>query len=183
MSNYKVSIRYASSLLDNAIEKNNFDEISKDIELLESVIKGNIKLKLLLESPIIKPQLKFSIFEEIFGKRVNSETMNFIKFVIGKNRENMLYDITKEFLRLRDEYLNIINIEISSAYEFTGEQKNLLSEKFEKFLNKKVRFNFKMDKNIIGGFLAKFGDTIYDASIKRQLELLKKQFLSGATLN
>jgi len=182
MSNYKVSVRYSSSLLDTAIEKNNLDEISKDIELMESVLKENPKLKIMLKSPIVKPQLKFSIFEEIFRTRVNPDTLNFIKFVIDKNRESLLYDIIREFLRLRDEYLNIVNVEISTAYEFTNEQKNLLRNKFEKYLDKKVRLSFKLDKEIIGGFLAKLGDTIYDASIKRQLELLRKQFLKGSLI-
>jgi len=182
MSNYKVSVRYSSSLLDTAIEKNNLDEISKDIELMESVLKENPKLKFMLKSPIVKPQLKFSIFEEIFRTRVNPDTLNFIKFVIDKNRESLLYDIIREFLRLRDEYLNIVNVEISTAYEFTNEQKNLLRNKFEKYLDKKVRLSFKLDKEIIGGFLAKLGDTIYDASIKRQLELLRKQFLKGSLI-
>jgi F-type H+-transporting ATPase subunit delta len=46
-------------------------------------------------------------------------------------------------------------------------------------LQKKVNLKFKSDQNLIGGFIAKVDDTLYDASIKHQLELLKKQFLTG----
>jgi len=55
----------------------------------------------------------------------------------------------------------------------------VLQSRLEKILNKKVRLNFKIDLDLVGGFIAKVGDTLYDASIKHQLELLKKQFLTG----
>ena len=59
-----------------------------------------------------------------------------------------------------------------------------MRENFEKLLNKKIRFNFTIDPNVIGGFVAKVGDTVYDASLKNQLEILKKRFLKGgASLN
>jgi F-type H+-transporting ATPase subunit delta len=105
--------------------------------------------------------------------------MDFIEFVISKQRESLLQSIGNRFLELRDEYLGIANVEVSAASEFTNEQKNVLQNRLEKILNKKVRLNFKIDLELVGGFIAKVGDTLYDASIKHQLELLKKQFLTG----
>ncbi|NUM61278.1 MAG: F0F1 ATP synthase subunit delta, partial [Ignavibacteriaceae bacterium] len=80
---------------------------------------------------------------------------------------------------LRDDHLGIANVFITSATDFSTEQKNVLEAKLEKILDKKVRLNFKTDLNLVGGFIAKVNDTLYDASIKHQLELLKKQFLTG----
>ena len=68
---------------------------------------------------------------------------------------------------------------VTTAVDFSNEQKNVLQNKFEKILNKKVRLNFKTDIKLVGGFIAKVDDTLYDASIIHQLELLKKQFLTG----
>ena len=54
----------------------------------------------------------------------------------------------------------------------------------EKKLNKRVRLNYSIDDTILGGFIAKIGDTMHDASIKHQLELLQKKFIEGrVTLN
>jgi F-type H+-transporting ATPase subunit delta len=82
-------------------------------------------------------------------------------------------------LELRDEYLGIASVEVTAAIGFTTEQKSSLQERLEKILNKKVRLNFKTEKDLVGGFIAKVGDTLYDASIRHQLELLRKQFLTG----
>ncbi len=184
MINYKVSYRYASSLLKMAKDKNILEKIAIDVELIKNVLKENIALRKMLENPVIKPHIKTSILEEIFKSKIDKETMNFLQFVIQKDREDLLYDIFQKFIELYNEILGIVNVDIKTAFEFDDEQKELLKNKFEKYLNKKTRIGFTLDKNIIGGFFAKIGDTVYDASIQHQLELLKKQFVSsGPSLN
>ena len=179
MADFRVLHRYAVSLLETAVEKKNLDVVTTDVQLLVDTLKQNRKLELMLESPVIRPELKFKILEEVFGKRISKESMDFIEFVISKQRENLLQSIGNRFLELRDEYLGIANVVVTAASEFTNEQKNVLQSRLEKILNKKVRLNFKIDLDLVGGFIAKVGDTLYDASIKHQLELLKKQFLTG----
>ncbi len=184
MADSKVSLRYAKSLLDSSIEKKNLDVVSTDIEFVVQSIESNLELARVLESPVIKPELKISILTEIFKSRVDSGSMQFLRFVVEKGREDLLLNILKKFLELRDEHLGIVNVVVKTAFEFTAEQKDILRKKLEEFLGKKVRFSFKIDESIIGGFVAKFGDTVYDASLTHQLELLKKQFLhGGASLN
>jgi len=179
MSDFRVLHRYAISLLETAIEKNNLDVITNDLHLLVDTLKQNKKLELMLESPVIRPELKFKILDEIFGKKISKDSMNFIEFVISKKRENLLQSIGNRFLELRDEHLGIANVVVTATSGFTDEQKNVLQSRLEKILKKKVRLNFKTDVELVGGFIAKVGDTLYDASIKHQLELLKKQFLTG----
>lgn len=183
MINYKVSYRYASSLLKMAMDKNVLEKIAVDIELIKGVLKENMALRRMLENPVIKPHIKISILEQIFKSKIDKETMNFLEFVIQKDREDFLYDITQKFLELYNEKLGIVNVDVKTAFEFDDEQKELLKNKLEKYLNKKTRIEYILDKNIIGGFFAKIGDTVYDASIQHQLQLLKKQFVSSPSLN
>ncbi len=184
MGTYKVSYRYASSLLNTAFGKNVLDDVSKDIELISSTLEKNNQLILALSNPIIKPNIKLTILEAIFKSRINPETMNFLNFLIEKKRENLLGDIVKIFLVLRDEKLGFVNVNVKTVMDFTNEQVNQFKNNLEKLLQKKVRLRFKVDQNVIGGFIAQVGDTVYDASLKHQLELLKKQFLLGSpTLN
>ena len=179
MADFRVLHRYAVSLLETAIEKKNLDVITTDMQLLTDTLKQNKQLELMLESPVIRPDLKLKILKEIFDNKISKDSMNFIEFVISKQREDLLQSMGNRFLELRDEHLGIANVIVTAASEFTNEQKNVLQSRLEKILNKKVRLNFKIDLDLVGGFIAKVGDTLYDASIKHQLELLKKQFLTG----
>ncbi|MHB8580322.1 MAG: ATP synthase F1 subunit delta [Ignavibacteriaceae bacterium] len=179
MSEYKVSFRYATSLLNTAIEKNIVETVSKDVELIHSAIESSRQFQLALSNPVIKPNIKLSVLEEIFQGKIGDESMNFLKFLVEKKRENLLNSIAAIYLELRDEYLGIVNVNVRSAVKFTDEQISQLKNNLEKYLNKKVRFDFSIDTSTIGGFIAQVGDTVFDASLVHQLELLKKQFLKG----
>jgi F-type H+-transporting ATPase subunit delta len=184
MASSKVAVRYARSFLDTAIEKNVLSKVSQDFELLLIALNNSVELRRAVKSPIIKNETKQSFIEEIFGKVISKDSMSFVNFVITKERENILVDIIEKFISLKDEYLGIVKVDVISAFDFTTVQKTELQQKFETYLNKKVRFSYKIDKNIIGGFVAKVGDTVYNASVFHQLGLLKKQFLLGSvTLN
>ncbi len=179
MTDYRVSYRYASSLLETAEEKNILEKVAKSIQLIKDVLKDNPPLQRILENPVVKQHVKVSILEEIFKSIIDNDTMNFLRFVVQKNRENFLPGILEKFMELYDVKLGIVNVIVKTAFEFDDEQKKLLKESLEKFLNKNTRIGYTLDKNIVGGFVARIGDTVYDASLRHQLELLKKQFLSG----
>jgi F-type H+-transporting ATPase subunit delta len=179
MTDHKVSLRYASSLLDSSIEKKNLDSVIKDMEFVYSILYREKELSTVLKSPVIKPQTKSSILNEIFKTKITEESLNFLQFVVDKKREDLLLNIAKKFLDLKDEYLGILNVEVTSPFDFSEDQKALIKRKFESIFNKIIILNYVLDKDLIGGFIAKVADTMYDASVKHQLELLKKQFLHG----
>jgi F-type H+-transporting ATPase subunit delta len=180
MAEYKVSLRYANSLMDISTENKSVEKVSKDMELVLSAIHSSSDLRRLLEDPIIRSEKKQSVLEEIFEKKVSQESMNFMKFIVDKHREEFLENIIEKFLELRDEQLGIINVDVKTAFEFSEDQKLKLKNKLEKIFDKQTRLKFSIDKEIIGGFVAKINDTIYNASTKHQLEQLKKEFFKSS---
>lgn len=184
MQNSKVSFRYANSLLENSVEKKNLETVSEDIEFVNKVLNSSKELKHMLQSPVIKPQIKSTVLSQVFEKKISSDAMNFLMFIIDKSREYFLEDILAKFIELKNEHLGILNVEVTTAVEFSEEQKEELKKTFESKFSKKIIFQFKIDNSVIGGFIARVADTLYDASIRHQLEILKKQFLQGsASLN
>lgn len=179
MADFRILHRYATSLLETALEKKNLDVVTSDMKLFVQTLEQSRELQLMLESPVVRPELKLNILREIFGSKISKDSIDFIEFVISKKRESLLGAIGKRFLELRDEHLGIANVFVTAATDFTADQKNILQSRMEKILNKKVQLNFKTDENLVGGFIAKVNDTLYDASIRHQLELLKKKFLTG----
>ena len=181
MADYKVSMRYATSLLDLAVEKNLMDKISSDVELILSAMEESRELARALENPVIKPEVKVSILDEIFKSKVDSETMHFVRFLVKKGRENLLQEIASKFLELRDKRAGIVNVNVRTVFELTDSQTNELKNKIENMLGKKARLSVKIDPDVVGGFVAQVNDTVYDASVKHQLETLKQQLLKGGS--
>jgi F-type H+-transporting ATPase subunit delta len=179
MVSLKVSNRYALSLLSIALEKNMLDTFYNDVKILINTFNESDELQRVVESPVIRPEVKISILDEIFSQKIDNETINFIHFIIQKRREKILYSVAKRFVELRNEHLGIVELLVRTAFELNDDQKEILKERFEKILNKKTIMTFKVDNNLIGGFIAQVGDTVYDASMMHQLELLKKEFVQG----
>lgn len=178
MSEFSVSSRYASALMHLAEENNSVDSVSRDMELLFNTIDSSKELKSVLKSPIIKDQQKLDILKEIFSEKISDVSFNFIKFVVDKNRDDMLHSIVKNYLKIRDKKLGLINVVVTSAVNFSEEQILKLKTKIEEITRKKASLSFNIDKSVIGGFLVKIDDTIFDASVKRQLEILRHKFLT-----
>ena len=184
MMNLKLSHRYAISLIESSLEKNTLDEVFKDMKFVLSVLEKSRQLYITLQSPVIRPEVKEKILIEIFSKKISKETMDFIKFVVDKKREDYLKSIAERFLELYDEQKGISRVTIKSAFSFDEDQKKTLQTSLEKLFKTKLISDYQVDESLIGGFIARVGDTLYDASIQHQLSLLKKEFLKGGiTLN
>lgn len=180
MSISKVADRYADSFLSNVIEKGVINEVANDINLLLNTINVSAELKRFLISPVIKSELKKTVLKEIFSNKISSHSLKFLDFVVDKKREDILLNILNRFNELKDDYLGIVRLEVKSAFILNDELKELLLKKFENIFNKKIEANFILDTNLIGGFIVRFNDTVYDASIKHQLEKLKQNLISGS---
>ena len=175
MSSYNISTRYAKALMELATEKNDLKQVADDMELVFNVIAESKELRIVLKSPVIKTEKKEAILNEIFKSRIGNVSANFIQFVVEKNRENLIYDILKRFRELYYLKINRVEAHIASSVELTEQQKDQLQSSLEQYTKKDVTSIFSIDDSIIGGFVVKINDTVFDASIKQQLNKLRKK--------
>jgi len=179
MSDFNVSSRYANALLAVANETKQFDVIAADIDMVLKCFLTVKELKVAINSPIIKQEKKLQIIEALFKDKVCDKTFEFLKFVIKKNRETLLINIFKRFIEIKNQKLGLADIKVKVAFELSEELKGKLKSTLENLTNKKVTLNLNIDEKIIGGFIAEHEDTVYDASIKHSLDLLKKKLIQG----
>ena len=77
-----------------------------------------------------------------------------------------------------NERRGIIQAEISTAFEVDHEIKSRLEEKLSRLTGKEVSLKFNISSGLIGGVVTRIGDTIYDGSIRQQLELIRARLSS-----
>jgi len=179
--NRRVAARYAQALMDLGEELKVLERIAEDLRDIEQTVNGSRELKLALMSPVITPDQKQNLLNEIFGKRFSDVTMKFIALLIRKGRAEYLLASSEEFLRMLDVKNNILHARIQSAVNLSEEERQLLIAKLEQMTGKHVRSEFTLDPKLRGGFVARIGDEMVDASLKRQLELLREQFAQGGS--
>jgi F-type H+-transporting ATPase subunit delta len=99
-----------------------------------------------------------------------------LSLLIEKDREDVLPSIIEAFFQLQDEMLGIVHVRVTTAAELSQQQTEQLKQRFEAYSKKKVFIDQSVDKQLIGGFIARIGDTVFDGSVKQQLELLRERF-------
>jgi len=177
MSNLRIARRYAEAVMDLATERNQMDRLSSDFELLQQAIRGSREFLVFLKSPVISTEKKQAVLAELFRSRLSDETINFLNLLTAKSREDVLPETVEEFFRLRDERQGIVTVEVRAPSELTPDQLKKIQRRFEEITQKKIQIAFVTDARVRGGFVAKVGDTIYDGSVRRQLELLRERFV------
>jgi F-type H+-transporting ATPase subunit delta len=175
MSDFVIATRYANSLMMISEEKDTLNITIEEVSLIKNTMEASRELRVFLDNPVIHSEMKGRVLKELFDTRVSSDLTNFLQFLVKKGRENLLLEISKRFLFLSNQKLNRVDVDIVSAIELDDKQKEEIKIKLEKMVNKTITPSFKVDTSIIGGFKARFSDTVVDASVKHQLELLRKK--------
>jgi F-type H+-transporting ATPase subunit delta len=183
MPYYRVARRYAEALMTAAEEQKSFDAVVSDMQSLDRLLKDSREFGLFLKSPVISSEKKKSVIQEVFKKKLSALTVSFLDLMAEKGREGLLADILQQFFVLRDERLGIVSVDIKAAIELSDDQREHIRRKFEQLTQKNVRLAFSLDKQVKAGFVARIGDTMFDASVRRQLELLRKRFRGGNGMN
>jgi len=127
----------------------------------------------------VRPARKEAIFREIFGSRVGKGTMDFLALVIAMQREMHLAEIAEQFALLRDTKTGAVGVSVVAAVALTAPQEQDLAGALGRATGKTVRLRLTVDPSIRGGLVVRVGDTVLDASVRRQLELLKARFIAG----
>ena len=134
----------------------------------------------MLKSPIINSDKKGKVLNAIFTGKVDPLTNAFIEIILRKGREDQLGDIAKEVINQYRVIKGISIVEVVSAEALSAEALEAIRTKLvsSKLTHGNIEFKTSVDPSLLGGFVVSFEDKLYDASIKHQLELLRKEFSS-----
>lgn len=177
MSTYRIASRYAKSFIDLAIEQGKLDKVVEDMTFFAEVSKLK-DVALLLKSPIINADKKGKVLDAIFTGKVDPLTHSFIEIILRKGREALLADISKEVINQYRVIKGISIVEVVSAEALSAETLESIRKKLieSKLTHGNIQFKTSVDAGLIGGFVISFEDKLYDASVRHQLDLLRKQF-------
>ncbi len=180
MRQTKVAQRYAKAIFDLAVETSKLEDVKKDFELIQSV--QNKELHLMLMSPVVKSEKKIAIFEAVFSKHIQPLTNSFFKLIFSKGRSVAINEIILAFIEKYRDQKGIKLLELTTAVEVSKEiQDNISSLLKENQLlkGKSIELKTNVDASIIGGLVVQVDDQLFDASIRHDLQVIKKQFIEN----
>ncbi|WP_218079956.1 ATP synthase F1 subunit delta [Anthocerotibacter panamensis] len=172
----RVAQRYAEALRDLGNQNNLLDRFGADFTLIEAVLREEPLLAKFLASPVIDAQNKKDLLTRAFNQNVHPYTLNFLMLLVDRRRAMYLEVICQTFQKLLRELAKTALAEVASAVPLTPEQEEHLKARLV-VLTKASRVELvkRVDPDLLGGLVVRFGDQVIDVSLRGQLRRLALQ--------
>jgi F-type H+-transporting ATPase subunit delta len=176
MSGSKAAIRYAKAVLDLAKEKGSEQAVLGDMETVVSTIAASKELRLMLQSPIVKDEVKKKALLEIFASS-STITKELIRVLVTNERTQALGPVASSYISLYNKERGIQVAQVTTAVPLNDTlETEVLAKVKELTGSNSVTIESIIDPEIIGGFVLRVGDLQYNASIANQLGSIRRQF-------
>ena len=179
MQNPRLAARYAKSLMDIAIENSKLDTMYNDMLGLDAICNDSKDFVSMMKSPIVTASTKQNVIKAIIEGKVDDITFKFIQLIIVKGREFFLPEIISTFISQYKKHNNINEVLLTTSEPMDEEMKTKLVQSIQKQFIGTIDLKTKVDSSIIGGFILEANNNLFDASILRDLNDIKKQFLTN----
>ena len=180
MSLRTIARRYASALADVAIALGDEREIQEELNSWESMIASSNELRQVVDSPTITLDEKRRILNRLIERvKPRPSTANFIQVLLQNHRLGQLAAINRRFAQVLDERSGIVAATVTTARPVDGISQDTLRENLAALTGKKVRLSFATDEELIGGLVTRIGSTIYDGSVRNQLQQAKERLMGN----
>lgn len=169
-----ISKRYARAFFDIAAEENRYEEYYGELLKFSSIVEESGDLKDFLSNPIFDNDDKKAVVKTILEKvSLSGITANFLSLLADKQRIDALPDIVRCYRELMDEALKKVRVQVKTAFPLSTELSGGLVKSLETMTGKQVEMTIEEDPSLLGGVVVKVGDTLYDGSIKSQLNNIR----------
>ncbi len=171
-----IARRYSSALLE-LFKKEDLPHLENEIIALQTILENEPEIEEFLVSPIIEDEHKTEIIELLVQEFKASETLHsFLNLLIEKERIFFIPDILKEIIRQLHQKLSIFDFELLTAHEVDEKTLNNINKFISGYVDGKVIFQHKINPHIKGGFFAYNDELAINASIRNNLESLRRKF-------
>lgn len=177
MLNPRLAGRYAKSLIDLSIEKNQLEDVYNDMLYLKAVMKASREFVSLLKSPVIPIDKKSKVLKAVTEGKISGLTDAFTQLLISKNREFYLPEIADAIIDQYNTIKGIHKVKLTTAAPVSEDVKNAIADKLKSEASlQNIELETAVNEELIGGFVLEFNNNLVDASIQRDLRDLKAQF-------
>ncbi len=167
--------RYAQAIFELALQRNEFESWREGLKKIAD-LTADQELMALLENPSLTFAAKKSLLQERL-RETNPLVFNLALLLVSKGLLRRSADIFKIYGELLDAHRGIERAKVITALPLDDQEKAAISNRLGKIAERKVAVDSQVDPSIIGGFIARIGDTLIDGSVHQKLETLKRNLV------
>lgn len=179
MRDETVARNYAETLFELADRNDAVEDYGDAIETVARVIDENRQFRVFLETPRIDDADKKDVVKKAFDDTLPKHVVNFMLVTIDKRRQRLLREIATQYHVLLDERMGREHVQVSVARPVDDATREVITDKLSAALGKKAIPHIRVRPEIIGGIVVRTGDTIYDGSVRRKLDGMRRRLLAA----
>jgi len=166
-----VARRYAAALADVIIARSEARQVQEELSAWELMMRANEQLLEVFRNPTVPYEQKRKVLNALIARaRLRPTTANFLQVLLQNQRLTDLAEINNRLAHVLDERSGFVSAEVTTARSVPESSQQALREKLSAMTGKNVRLTFKTDEELIGGMVTRIGSTIYDGSVRNQLQ-------------
>jgi F-type H+-transporting ATPase subunit delta len=168
--------RYARAIVEIGTENGNLDKLGADLRSLAKAMHDSVELVTALTNPAIRRADRRRVIDGLL-KAVGAEpyTRNLVYLLLDGERMASLAAISREVDAMIEAKAGRMVAEVTSARPLDAAQLTQITAALEKLSGKQVAVTRREDPSLLGGVVAKLGDTVYDGSLRTQLRTLRDE--------
>jgi F-type H+-transporting ATPase subunit delta len=175
MIDRRVGRRYAQALFTTALKLDVVASVEDDLNGIVHLLENDGEFRHFMLAPYAGREQKTKFAERVFADRVTALTMQMLRVVLEKQRENELPVIRDEYVVLRRQNDSILYAKVTSAEALDEGQKNAVVSRLETILSKKVEASFHIDPATLGGVRVEYENTVLDGTARGALSRLRER--------
>ncbi|MDR0815722.1 MAG: F0F1 ATP synthase subunit delta [Bacteroidales bacterium] len=172
-----ISRRYAKALYEYASEHKVEDVLYRRMQMLVNEMNMLPKLKVIFRNPTISSVYKKVILTEVTGTNPEPVYLDFVRLVTDNHREQMAWDIALNYQMVYRQKKNISIVNLTSAVPMNDAALERIKKQVQQKTNGQVEFKTRIDPALEGGFIFQLDDMQIDASVKGQLEKIRRKLI------
>ncbi len=173
--------RYARAFAEVA-EASKLDSAAAEQQLRDfsDTLIGSGELRELLENPSIEMSKKLTVVDAIAARmKMYPQVRNFIAVILEHHRLTELNEILTEYRDVVDAHAGAVEARVTSARPLNDKDREQIEAQIAKLAGAQVRASYAEDPSLLGGAVLEIGSTIYDGSVRSQLQQLKQKLVNA----
>jgi F-type H+-transporting ATPase subunit delta len=155
-------------------------QMLQELHGIETLLKESDQLRRVMENPSIPGDQKRAVLDTITTRLgTTRQVRNFVAVIVDHRRLPLFSEILRQLGRELDDRQGFAEAQVSTARQLSDAEKKMLEAEITRMTGKRVKAHYGQDATLLGGAVVQVGSTIYDGSVKGQLERIGEQLMES----
>jgi F-type H+-transporting ATPase subunit delta len=171
-----VARRYAVALADVVTSRGEAQEVREELAAWDALMRTNAQLLEVFRHPTIPYEQKRKVLDELIRRaRPQPTTANFLRVLLQNHRLAELSEVSTQFAQELDRRSGVVTAQVTTARPLPADAQEALRKQLGQLTGSTVRLQFEVDDELIGGVVTRIGSTLYDGSVRGQLQQIRQR--------